>query len=70
VATEQLQMTIKGLACSQCVSAVENALRAKSGVTEVYLDPESGQAQIRVEQGQVTRAELVDTVKKMGYEVQ
>ncbi|MDD4517232.1 MAG: heavy metal-associated domain-containing protein [Limnochordia bacterium] len=46
MATEEVVMTIKGLGCSQCVSAVENALRAKPGVQEVYLDPECKTAKI------------------------
>ncbi|MCK9221483.1 MAG: cation transporter [Limnochordia bacterium] len=70
MATEEVVMTIKGLGCSQCVSAVENALRAKPGVQEVYLDPECKTAKISFDKAQVTKSELIDTVKQVGYDVQ
>lgn len=63
---ETLELTIEGMTCGHCVSAVRNALAALEGV-EVE-DVAIGAARVRFEPGVVAPNQIVDAVEDEGYQ--
>ena len=59
-----IRLTITGMMCPHCKAHVEQALHAVSGVTEVTVDLEKGEAQIVGGEA----AALIAAVKAAGYE--
>lgn len=57
---------IKGMSCQHCVGAVKDALGAISGVSEVVVDLEKGEATY---QGDVAPADVAKVVTSIGFEV-
>jgi copper chaperone len=59
---------INGMSCGHCVRAIENALNEISGVSNVKVDLEKGEASF--EQDQVIEAEvIIEAVGKAGYQL-
>ncbi len=63
--SEPVRLSIAGMACAGCVSAVENSLKEVPGVVEANVN--LGERTALVE-GDVDAAELVAAVKKAGYD--
>jgi copper chaperone len=62
----ETKLEIKGMTCGHCVSAVEKALMAVPGVTEVIeVSLERGEACIRSE---AAPQQLIEAVTSEGYE--
>ena len=57
---------IKGMSCQHCVASVKEALEKVSGVSEVSVDLENGEARY---QGEVSPDTLKDAVASIGFEV-
>lgn len=53
------------MTCGHCKTAVEEALKEVSGVSDVSVDLENGLAEI---QGEVNLQDLIDAVVEEGYE--
>ena len=63
----EIQITIGGMHCGGCASAVHRVLAAVPSVTAVSVDLDAGRA--RVEAGaDVDRARLIAAVEDAGYE--
>jgi len=62
----QVQLKIDGMSCGHCVAAVENSLKAVSGVESVTVDLDSGSA---IVEGDADIQVLISVVEKEGYEV-
>jgi len=63
-----MDLTIEGMTCGHCVAAVERALRAVEGVSDVSVDLEAGTATVAAT-GSVDRARLAEAVRAEGYDV-
>lgn len=59
-----IKLSITGMMCAHCKAHVEQALRAVTGVTEVTVDLEKGEAYVSGGEA----AALVEAVKAAGYE--
>ena len=62
-----MKLSIKGMSCGHCVTAVTNALEAVPGVTEVSVDLEAGRAEVG---GDADLQVLIDTVEEQGYKAE
>ncbi|MEJ2151031.1 MAG: heavy metal translocating P-type ATPase, partial [Chloroflexota bacterium] len=63
------ELAITGMTCANCVSTVEKGLRKLDGVTDVNVNLATEKATITYIPGQVTRQDLVERVKLIGYGV-
>ncbi len=57
---------IKGMSCGHCVASVTKALEELSGVSEVKVDLDKGEARY---QGDVDQQVIKDAIAKIGFEV-
>ncbi len=62
-----MKLSIEGMSCGHCVTAVTNALEAVPGVTEVSVDLEAGSAEVG---GDADLQILIDTVEEQGYKAE
>ena len=60
-------LKIDGMSCGHCVSAVNKALRALPGITDLKV--EIGSAAVGFDAGQVSVDKLKEAVEDEGYEV-
>ena len=67
--TEQLTLPIEGMHCASCVARVENALRNVPGVVEASVNFALETASVSFTPDQATPANLVEAVRKVGYDV-
>jgi copper chaperone len=61
-------ITVRGMSCQHCVTAVTKVLNGIEGVTDVRVDLESGQATFE-ETKSVEMASIVAAIRKAGYDV-
>jgi copper chaperone CopZ len=64
--SDSVELKITGMTCQHCVAAVQKALAAVDGVTEVVeVDLDSGSATVR---GSASNAALIAAVREAGYQ--
>ena len=63
----EIQLTVSGMTCGHCQSAVTRALKAVPGVSDAQVDLQGGRATI---QGNPTPQALIDAVTEEGYSAQ
>ena len=67
--TEQtIDLAIAGMTCASCVGRVEQALGRVPGVLRATVNLATERAAVQIASGAVTDAELIDAVKRAGYE--
>ena len=66
-AAQQLQLSISGMRCSQCVMAIQRGLAECDGVETAEVDLDAGRAAV-VGNG-LDRQQLVEVVESLGYQV-
>jgi copper chaperone CopZ len=69
MATETLNLPVRGMTCGGCARTVEKKLSATPGVTKVSVDLEGGSATVEYNSGLVKPEVLADAVRQLGYEV-
>ena len=57
---------IKGMSCQHCVASTTKALEALSGISEVKVDLDKGEASF---QGDVDPQTIKEAIEKIGFEV-
>ena len=62
---QHYQLSITGMKCQGCVSNVDKALKAVSGVSSATVSLEENSASVT---GDVTAAELIKAVEGAGYQ--
>ena len=62
-----LHLTVSGMTCGHCVSAVDRAVRAVPGVTDVAVDLERGEVAVT---GEPDPGAIRSAVADAGYAVQ
>ena len=66
-AEDHLELRVSGMHCSHCVTAIDSAVRACAGVSDVNADVKTGLVRVRgtdIDEGQV-----VSTIDTLGYSV-
>ena len=59
---------IEGMHCHKCERAIQQALASRTGVHEVEVDFNSGQASVLFDHSAISIAELMQTVRDVGYD--
>jgi Cu+-exporting ATPase len=69
IPTTTLELSLLGMTCVNCAANIERALNKVEGVIEAVVNFASEKASITFAAGTVTREELVNAVRKAGYDV-
>jgi Cu+-exporting ATPase len=64
----RFELDIQGMTCASCTARVERALAGLAGVDEVAVNLATERASLRLEEARTTPAEVVATVRRLGYE--
>jgi Cu+-exporting ATPase len=64
-----LDLPIRGIHCAGCVSTIEDALRARTGVADASVNLATGEGRVRFDPEKVDPGTLVRVVEDAGYEV-
>jgi copper chaperone len=62
---QETEIKVGGMSCQHCVAAVDRAVRAVPGVTGASVDLQAGLVTV---EGAFDRAQVVEAIKKAGYE--
>jgi len=64
---ETVTIEVEGMTCPLCTSAIKHSLKKVEGVSSAKVKLSSKRATVTYE-GKVTRAQLLEAVKKAGYQ--
>jgi copper chaperone CopZ len=67
-ANPQVVITIKGMMCASCGREIEKNLNKVSGVVSIKVDSANDRATINYDRSKVTPQQLVEVIRKSGYE--
>ena len=67
--TETLQLTVTGMTCGGCESAVTRALQQVEGVEEVSASHAANVVGVTYDPAKVTRAMVKEKIEALGYDV-
>jgi len=66
---EKMILNVEGMSCGHCVSAVNNALGALDGVTEVQVSLEDKTVAFQYDKDKVTLDQIKAAIEEEGYDV-
>ncbi len=66
---ETVTISITGMACGGCSSAVQQALLALDGVTSAEVSHIDARAGVTFDPARITRSQIVSAVQAAGYQV-
>lgn len=69
MATETLQMAVRGMTCGNCARTVERTLLSTPGVTKATVDLPGSTATVEYDTSLVKPDVLSNAVRDLGYEV-
>ena len=69
MATEILNLPVRGMTCGNCARSVERKLAATPGVTKVTVDLQAASATVEYDVDLVKPEALASAVRTLGYEV-
>lgn len=69
MATQTVNLPVRGMTCGGCARTVEKKLLATSGVSKVTVDLEGGSAAVEYDAATVQPDTLANAVRQLGYEV-
>lgn len=64
---ETVRLTIEGMTCGHCQTAVETALRNQRGVRSATVHLRDGSAEVEYDPASVSTAQLAAAVEEEGY---
>ena len=67
-AHRQVVISIKGMMCSSCGQEIEKSLKKVAGVGAVRVDVPNDRATVFYDERKVTPRQLVEVIRKAGYE--
>jgi len=65
----RVELKVKGMSCDHCGMAVEKALKAIDGVTDVKVDLDAGKVSVEFEAEYINKGVLKEAIRQAGYEV-
>jgi Cu+-exporting ATPase len=68
-ASKQIILPIKGMTCANCVATIERNLKKIDGVEETAVNLSSERATVGYDQGKASLNDLVERVRRAGYDV-
>ena len=63
----QITLTIGGMSCGHCVSAIERVLKALDGVQSAVVSLDNKNAQIGFDPDKVTPEQMIQAITEEGY---
>jgi copper ion binding protein len=69
MATQTVNLPVRGMTCGGCARTVEKKLLATSGVSKVTVNLEGGSATVEYDAATVQLDTLANAVRQLGYEV-
>jgi len=69
MATQTLNLAIRGMTCGNCARSVERKLAATRGVSKATVDLDGAKATVEYDAAIVRPDALADAVRQLGYEV-
>ena len=69
MATQILNLTVRGMTCGNCARSVERRLAATLGVTKAAVDLQAATATVEYDADVVKPETLAGAVRALGYEV-
>jgi len=69
MATQTVNMLVRGMTCGGCARTVEKKLLATPGVSKVTVDLDGGSASVEYDAATVQPDLLANAVRQLGYEV-
>ena len=69
MATETVQMTVRGMSCANCVRGVERKLASTEGVVKADVDLAAARATVEYDPAVVSPEKLAGAIRQLGYEV-
>ena len=64
---KQARMYIDGMTCINCQTRIENELKKESGLTDISVSYETGEASFSYDPNQISLKHITDIIDKMGY---
>ena len=65
---DHIELNIEGMSCANCAQTVENSLQDLEGIDEANVNVGSEKAYVKYDQNKVNIEQMIDSVKKAGYE--
>jgi Cu+-exporting ATPase len=69
MATQVLNLSVRGMTCGNCARTVERTLSSTPGVTKATVNLQSATATVEYDTGMVKPEVLENAVRDLGYEV-
>ena len=69
MATQTVNLPVRGMTCGGCARTVERKLSSTPGVAKVTVDLEGGSATVEYDASAVQPEALANAVRQLGYEV-
>jgi Cu+-exporting ATPase len=69
MATETLNLPVRGMTCGNCARGVQQTLARTPGVVSAAVDHLKASAQVEYDPERVKPADLAAAVRELGYEV-
>jgi copper chaperone CopZ len=69
MATQTLELAVRGMTCGNCARTVEHALASTPGVTKAAVDLQGGKASVEYDVDLVKPEVLAEAVRDLGFEV-
>lgn len=69
VGTVSVELPIQGMKCASCVTAIENALLQKNGITKASVNLATEKARVEYISSEISLAEISKTIEGSGYKV-
>lgn len=66
---DKVTLDLEGMSCAACANAIESALKRAEGVTTAQVNLATEKAYVEYEPGVITRDDLVQVVRDVGYDV-
>ena len=66
----EIELSIDGMVCGSCSSAITQTLEKMEGVESVSVDHETGRAVVRLRKDRLEPAMVTAAIEKMGYEAE
>ena len=64
----EITVTVKGMVCSSCSSAVENVLKELNGVEKARADVKKDRVRVWYDMNKVSPQLMVEAIRKLGYQ--
>lgn len=65
---KKVEFSIKGMHCNSCTTMVKEALKDTKGVKDASVDLKTAKAVVSFDEKVVTEKQLIDAIKKEGYD--